>query len=127
MVTPMFKIKPLRPPVFLGSEIKTQQLVEIPEAPSEIIAFGVELIINSMASPSDFLPDLVITSPDKTHSIDYVAVSLHSALTTEPCPDLLVDVWQALQKFDFLSIDWCYTLQPSVLKVQPLSTPNPYF
>ncbi|PFH45730.1 hypothetical protein AMATHDRAFT_8751 [Amanita thiersii Skay4041] len=111
-----------------SSEIKTQPSIESPESLSNIITFGVELIIsglerssltlaashlkqiigkiNSAANLTDHLPDLIITSPDKMHAIDYVAVSLHSNLTAEPCPDLLVDIWQALQKYDFLSIDW---------------------
>ncbi|PFH44570.1 hypothetical protein AMATHDRAFT_88981, partial [Amanita thiersii Skay4041] len=123
----MSKIKPLRPPVFLGAEVETQTPADVSESTSNIIAFGVELIVAgldrssptaaishvkklleeiNLSNPKDRLPDLVITSPDKTHAIDYVALSLPSTLTTEPRPDLLIDVWQALQKYDFLSIDW---------------------
>ncbi|PFH47665.1 hypothetical protein AMATHDRAFT_6546 [Amanita thiersii Skay4041] len=123
----MATIKPLRPPVFLGSEVEIHTPADVPEPTSNIIAFGVKFLVSGLdhSSPiaatlhikrllneintsnlNDRLPDLFVTSPDKTHAIDYVAISLPSTLTTEPHPDLLTDVWQALQTYNFLSIDW---------------------
>ncbi|PFH47426.1 hypothetical protein AMATHDRAFT_6768 [Amanita thiersii Skay4041] len=88
----MATIKPLHPPVFLGSEVKIHTPADVPEPTSNIITFGVKLLVSGLdhsspiaatlhiirllneintSNPNDHLPDLVVTSPDKTHAIDY--------------------------------------------------------